>query len=215
MLKQEFDFIARGAPPGTARQLAFLLHGYGRNATIMEKVAEEIEKTMPGARILMVNAPEVCPSGDEAERRWFSVQGSMKDMGARVSQVAQRLNDFIDNQRDVLGLQDKDVALMGFSQGGGVALYTAFARPQPIGSIVAHSTLFFGSKPPASVSPTLFIYGDADESIPQLRFQDSISYLGQHVPDLTVHLVPGLRHKTSSESREILARYMAARMTPP
>lgn len=231
-LSSAFAYNARGAAPDRARQLVILLHGYGRSAALMEKVADAILDTLPTARIIMPEAPEKMdrpaderdnllrvPADVRApdglpERQWFDIRGDAAALRQRVAGVTARLNDFIDAQRDLLGLQDKDIALMGFSQGGAVALYTALSRAAEIRCVVGHSTIFVGQAAFRSRPPVLHIYGGADPEFSQQRFADTAAALAHFTDRLTVRKIDGLVHKTSAESRAAVARYIADSFRP-
>lgn len=241
--KSSFEYNSRIPQKGKARKLVFLLHGYGKNAALMDKLADEVAKRLPDAKIIMPHAPDNLDQPENEDdhflkvpddvkedndkgisdirRQWFSIafkdQDAMRD---EVLKIAKRLNKFIDQKRDDLGLNDGDIAIMGFSQGGGVALYSALLRKNPVGCLVAHSTIFMGEKGLKSKPPTLFLYGTADHEFTkdvastQAIYQESARQLALYLDDLTVKTVKDLTHKTNAESRRTLADYIADRLRP-
>ena len=228
-----YEFISRGPATGAPRKLIVLLHGYGRNAAFMEKMAEAILAELPDARIVMPMAPETMrrpddetgnllkvpgdvktPDGQGAELQWFDIQGGPEELRTRVIRAATRMNQFIDNQRDMLGLKDDDIAIMGFSQGGGVALYTALMRENKVRCVVGHSTIFLGDTTFKSRPPVLLVHGGADPEFPQKLFHQAEAAMRQYTDSLTARLVPGLGHTTNKESRGIVARYIRDAFKP-
>ncbi|QQG36159.1 MAG: hypothetical protein HYS17_11830 [Micavibrio aeruginosavorus] len=218
---------------GVVAQIVVLLHGYGRNAALMRKMAGEVAARLPQALILMPHAPEAYETpessegnvlsvpqqlrGEDAEegadglrRQWFSIDAAtLEDMRQKTMQAAGRVNEFLTQALAENGLSESDAALMGFSQGGAVALYAAYYRPVPVRCVAGHSTLFMGGDHMPSKPPTLYIYGLDDEEFSRQRFESGVRQLRAQIPNLTVEAVAGLRHTTNMQSRHIVADYIA------
>jgi len=230
--QHNLEYLQVAPKSGPVKQLVVLLHGYGRNASLMQKLADEVQARLPQALILMPHAPEEMEEhvGDDnvlrvpeqlrdddaqsfmpgTRRKWFSIRGaSLDELTHRILGVTDLINDFISASMAVHKLRDKDVALMGFSQGGVVALYTAYHRAQELACVVGHSTIFMQGMDLQSKPPTLYLYGLADEEFPPERYETAAAFVKAHVPDTTVRAVEGLRHTTNSESRAIVADFIA------
>jgi phospholipase/carboxylesterase len=231
-LRDIFQYVAWNPAAGPARQMVVLLHGIGTRGDIMLKQAQEVAAVLPHARIVAPHGPEpyappLRREGDllrapdmigvgpvEDPRQWFGIGGSLGDIREKLQGVAQKINEFIDNQRDITGVADKDIAIIGFSQGGGTALYTAFLRAQEIGAVVGHSTIFYAEPQMNSRPPTLFLYGDADRQFTQKAYQDAAAQVMSHVPDAEIRVVEELDHCTSRESRKIAAAFIRNHLAP-
>lgn len=240
--KSSFEFIARPPAKGQPQKLVFLLHGYGKNATLMEKMADAVAGLLPDAHIIMPHAPDLLEKPDDEDgnmlrmpsdvrddddsldsalkRQWFSIAFQDKaKMRTEILSVAARLNKFIDEQRDALGFADGDIAIMGFSQGGGVALYSAYLRDRDVACAIGHSTIFMGDEGLKSKPPTMLLYGKADDEFTQdikttqALYQDSARELALFIDDLTVKVIDGLGHTTSHNSRTIVADYIKDKLT--
>ncbi len=240
--KSSFDYISRKPQKGKAQKLVFLLHGYGKSADLMQKMADEVAKRLPQACIIMPHAPDFLqqPNNEDGNllkipddvrldndkdiasdlrRQWFSIAFQDKEaMRDEIIKVASKLNGFIDEKRDELGLSDGDIAVMGFSQGGGIALYSALLRDKEIGCLVGHSTIFVGDKGLKSKPPTLFLYGAADNEFTkdiqstQDFYQESARQLAMYLNDLTVKIIDGLTHKTNYKSRAVIADFIKKKL---
>lgn len=229
------DFISKGPLQEPAAKLVVLCHGYGYNASFMEKQADAILKEIPNALIIMPHAPEELNTPDDTalkvpqqvtdnreslsggqRRQWFSIEGGdLQAIHARSIAAAKKLNEFIDIKRDELGIQDSDIAMMGLSQGGNIAMNAAYLRKNTIACVVGHSTLVQVSPEFNSTPPTYYIYGDNDEEFTTEFYQGVADMLRQNGYELEVTEVPGLSHKTSEESREHVANYMKRKLNPP
>ncbi|MCM2343672.1 MAG: alpha/beta hydrolase [Alphaproteobacteria bacterium] len=238
-LRKRLEYLQRSPQSGPAEQVVVLLHGYGRNAALMQKMADEVAARLPRALIVMPQAPEIfeAPASDEGNalkvprqlrvddsdegdnglrRQWFSIRAATFDeMRHQLMQVAQQVNEFLSEVLDQNGLSESDAALMGFSQGGAVALYTAYYRPTPVKCVVGHSTLFMGGHHFLSQPPTLYVYGLDDEEFARPHFEDAARQLSVHIPDITVKALAGLRHTTNAQSRAVVADYMARHLKQP
>lgn len=227
-MKQEFEYIAKAPSSGQPKKLVFLFHGYGLDARAMQKMADILAEEIEDVLVIMPHAPERfrMPEADDNVlrvpeqligedsvlqygRQWFDITGSdLTDYRDPLYNLAERLNAFIDGLRDEHNLGDEDIAIMGFSQGGAVAAYTAMLRDKPVASLVAHSTVFLGGDSLNSIMPTLFIYGEADEEFKKHTYQEIIAHLKSYVPALEVESFSDLTHKTSDESRRAAAAFI-------
>lgn len=233
----DLDYISKGPTGGTARKLVVLCHGYGYNASFMEKQAEEILAKIPDALVIMPQAPEALSTpedggstlkipqqvtdnkedlSDEDRRQWFSIDGDdMEEIQERSLKAARKLNQLIDKKRNELGITDKDISIMGLSQGGNIALNAAYQRDNEIASVVGHSTLI-GIVPEFTSKPsTYYIYGDNDEEFDVSFYEGVAQIIQQYGAPLKTTEVAGLQHRTSAESRELVANYIKDQFNPP
>lgn len=235
------EYLAYGPQDGAADKLIILLHGYGRNGYYMEKMALAAREAVPGALVLAPHGLEALDKraiestdtdhflhvpqelqgeekGSALSRQWFRIDGQLDRLIPRLQQAAHRLNNFIDAQRDMLGITDRDIVVMGFSQGAGLALYTAFSRTTEIAGMICHSAIAIQQPDtdPGLVSKpqTLYLYGDQDGEFTQNRYHDTFNwvqdYTGNRATEITV---AGLGHFTNAESRHHCAEFMKKVLT--
>jgi phospholipase/carboxylesterase len=243
MNSEGFEYLTSGPVDGRAvTSLVLLLHGYGRNASYMQKMADAVRAVVPGALVLSLHGPEIMNNavmdndgdnhlhipgevivGDDGNqpqmmRQWFRIDGQREALIPRLDAVAGRLNAFIDTQRDHLSLSDSDIVLMGFSQGGGTALYTAYTRKTEIAALVSHSSIVIdkpgGNVALASKPKTLFLYGAEDPEFPQAVYERSFQWVQDYTGGGgTEIVVPELGHYTNSTSRKLCADYIQNALT--
>jgi phospholipase/carboxylesterase len=234
MSRKEFNYIAHGGAR-RPKKLVLLFHGYGVDASIMEKMAQEVLAQMPDARVICPQAPDVMdlPAGDtflpppeealrpppglrsDLQREWFSIALPPEQIHRKLTQTAEALNRFIDAERDRLGLQDSDIALMGFSQGGAVALYTGCLRRPPPACVVGHSSLILNTSGFSSRPPVLAIYGGADPTFSEEVYRAFLlEPLAGYLKDLTVRKFDAVGHSTTAETRRLAASFMKQKLMP-
>lgn len=188
---------------GSAKQLVVFLHGLGADGQDLISLSQAFGQVLPDAMFVSPNAPEPCDMAPFGYQ-WFSLQDrAYPAMLAGVEHAAPALNRFLDRQLDLLGLTDEDMALIGFSQGTMMALYSALRRPNCCGAIVGYSGALIApemllaeirSKPPVCL-----IHGDAD---PVVMFEAmGAAEIGLKAAGVSVetHARPGLGHGIDPE----------------
>src|SRR5215475_3019066 len=111
--------VAGGAP----RRLVILLHGLGADGNDLIGLQHYWGPLVPTAEFLSPNAPFPCDMAPYGYQ-WFSVQDrSPPAVLAGVRAAAPFLASFIDEALNARGLDDGDLALVGFSQGTMMSLY--------------------------------------------------------------------------------------------
>lgn len=169
-LPELFGPTQEPASGGPARQLVILCHGVGSDGHDLIGLAPYLAKVLPDAKFIAPNAPyafDQAPFGYQ----WFSLGDmSMANRLKGTEAVAPILDDFIDEQLAAHGLDEKDLALVGFSQGTMVSLHVGLRRNQPLAAIVGFSGMLIGAEQLAgeikSRPPVLLIHGDADDMVP-------------------------------------------------
>lgn len=151
---------------GRAKKLVVFLHGLGADGEDLISLGQVFGQVLPDAQFVSPNAPEPCDMAPFGHQ-WFSLQDrGYAAMLAGVEAAAPILNHFLDRQLEILGLTDEDMALIGFSQGTMMALYTALRRPECCAAVVGYSGALIAPETLgaeiASRPPVCLIHGDAD-----------------------------------------------------
>jgi phospholipase/carboxylesterase len=183
---------------GKAKQLIVLLHGYGSNGDDLISLAPFFAQALPDAEFLSPNAPfpcEIAPFGFQ----WFGFEGRTPEMllgGARLA--AEILDKFLDAELAKRGLTDRDLALVGFSQGTMMSLHVGPRRQNRIGGILGFSGSLIApnllgselkSKP-----PVLLIHGTADQVVPYGALAQAEKALKDAGVPIETESRPGLPH---------------------
>ena len=105
--------------PPTPLHLVLLFHGVGSNAPDLAPLGEALAPHLPDAVIVSVQAPDAAGRG----WHWFSVQGVTEaDRPARVAAAMPGFVQTVQRWQEAAALAPAQTTLIGFSQGGTVAL---------------------------------------------------------------------------------------------
>ena len=183
------------ASKATPKQLVILCHGLGADAHDLIDLGHAWSHACPDAIFASVHAPFQHDSG--FGRQWWSVADrSPPVMEAGVRTAAPYLHTFIDSALERLSLSD--YAIMGFSQGAMVALFTGLRRkaaPKAIlgfsGALMAPQTL---AAELANRTPVLLVHGEDDDVVPAAKSRDAESQLRAAGVPVDAHFIPRLGH---------------------
>lgn len=191
--------IAGGAP----RQLIILLHGVGADGNDLISLSQAIGQKLPHAHFVAPNAPEPCDMAPMGYQ-WFSLQDrNPETMLAGIQQSVPLLNTFIDAELRKAGLDDRNLALLGFSQGTMMSLYIAPRRAKQMAGVLGYSGALLGSDKLAedvvSKPPIFLIHGDADPVVPVQALHAAVAALQAADIPVQWNVRPGLPHGIDPE----------------
>ena len=124
------------------------------------------------------------------------------------------LHAFLDQERDQHGLQDRDVALIGFSQGTMLSLHVGLRRAAPLAGIVGFSGALLGGETLAqeitSPTPIQLIHGDSDEMVPALAMFHAAGALGHAGLPVGFHVSAGTGHGIAPDGIEVATAFLTS-----
>lgn len=157
---------------GKAKQMVIFLHGYGANGDDLLGIGEEWKEALPDTVFLGPHAPDICEASPYGYQ-WFSIReidGKAFERDKMVEHVAPVLNAYIDEQLQKWGVPENKLAVVGFSQGAMMAMYTMPRRKAACAGVIGYSGILLdaaGLKGAGVVKmPVLAIHGDADSIVP-------------------------------------------------
>lgn len=183
---------------GKPDKLVILCHGYGSNGDDLISLVPHLKKALPNAVYVSPHAPELtfgAPNGFQ----WFALSSlSQEERLVGTLKAAPTLDNFVDQELEKYGLENKDLILVGFSQGTMMSLHVGLRRSSDIAGIVAFSGAMtmaddwqdeITSKP-----PVLLIHGDVDAVVSvELMHQAYLALLGIGI-EAGKHVSKGMGH---------------------
>jgi phospholipase/carboxylesterase len=186
------------ASGGRPTRLVILLHGLGADGNDLIGLAPYWARLLPTTEFLSPNAPFPCdmvPYGYQ----WFSSQDrNPAAVLAGVRAAAPFLDAFIETALAERGLDDSDLALVGFSQGTMMSLFVGLRRAKPAAGILGFSGRLLAPELLASElrsrPRTFLVHGTDDPLVPYESLaaaQTALIEAGVPVETLTC---PGIGH---------------------
>src|SRR6266540_459840 len=192
--------VFRFAPPQEHKtnHLFVFLHGCGATAQSMIPIAFKFQARFPSAALVL-------PSGFDPDARggvaqdWYPTRGlNCDNHGERVAAVLPDVEDLVRREQTNFSVPASRTVLIGFSQGGTVAL-EAVKAPGIAGAVVAFSSRFAQTPGRGSriASRIHLVHGEVDSVVSRVYAERAARVLaGLHVP-VTLDIVEDLGHALS------------------
>jgi phospholipase/carboxylesterase len=119
------------AAPGLSRTIV-LLHGFGADEHDLLPIAHELD---PRLRVVSLRAPVSLGGG---ARAWFNLVMGPRGMSFDEAEVRAGLRAATEAVEEIAATSPRPI-LLGFSQGGGMALGVALTRPELAGPVLSFS----------------------------------------------------------------------------
>jgi phospholipase/carboxylesterase len=186
------------AAGGTPKQLVVLCHGLGADGRDLIDLAPAWGGALPQAAFAAPDAPEPCDMGPMG-RQWFSLANRAPAvMASEIKRARPALDAFIDSELARLGLPVTAYALMGFSQGAMMVLYTGLRRENPPRAILAYSGALVApdllAAEAKNSAPVLLVHGIADSVVEVARSEGAELALRKAGVPVKARFTRGLDH---------------------
>lgn len=185
-----------------ARRLFVFLHGSGSTPQAMIPVAFRFQERFPSAALVL---PKGSTTAGNDSRDWFATRGlSEANRQSRVDEILPEFDELVRREQARSGVTSSATALIGFSQGGTVALEAVKANSQLAGAVVAYGSRFAtlprnGAHLQSSIH---LVHGEFDSVVSQVHAERAARVLTHmHVPvtlDIIEHLGHALTHDAVS-----------------
>ncbi|MFV0373412.1 alpha/beta hydrolase [Microbacterium sp.] len=191
------------------RPLLVLLHGYGSDERDLFGLAPHL----PAAFVIASVRAPLSPPFPAPGWSWYPIEGlDGRDPGA-ITVAAQRVLGWLDAEAGGAA----SVGLLGFSQGGAVALQALRLRPEGLAfavnlaGYVAEGALPTDADLKRVRPPVFWGRGARDDVIPADRIEHTVLWLPDHV-ELSGRVYEGLTHSVSQDELDDVTTFLAKRL---
>jgi len=199
--------------------LVVACHGATANPYQFRHAIRAWRKLLPNAAFLLPIAPARDAGGRllrlaraiSGRHSWFSLDDrSIEAMRNASRPAAAALNALIDKELQRLGLTGNDLFLVGFSQGGMLALSAGLNRAIAPRGIAAAAAALLETATPHNKAPVCLVHGDADTIVSPDLSRTAESTLREHGLDVTAHYLPCVGHALSPEATAQIGAFLVA-----
>ena len=195
---------ARSGPvlPQPARHLFVFLHASGADARSMIPAAFKYQGRFPSAALVVPSGFSLYRKTPES-KQWFSTKDlSTENHMDRVSAILPRIEQLVRREQTNHRVPSERTVLIGYSQGGTVALEAVKAFPELAGAVVAYSARF-AQLPKSGTrmdSRIHLVHGGYDSVVSRVYAERAARALaGLHVP-VTLDIIEDLGHALTHEA---------------
>lgn len=196
------------------KKIVFLLHGYGSNGNDLISLAPDLVSNNNDVLFVSPHAPHPCEMGFGESFQWFSLlDRSEKAMTEGAYSACEILYEFVQEVILKYSVKIEDCALLGFSQGSMMTMYTTISKQLPFACILCFSGKFLRpSLKPSEVGeipPALIVHGELDEVVPVgCANEAKIKLVNYHSKEVDLHLRPHLGHGIDLEGIELAKKFL-------
>ena len=188
-------------PEHRTNHLFVFLHGCGATAQSMVPIALQFQARFPSAALVVPSGFDPDARGGAAQE-WYPTRGlTIDNHRERVAAVLPDVDDLVRREQTHFGVPAGRTVLIGFSQGGTVAL-EAVKAPGLAGAVVAFASRY--ARLPATdarISSRIhLVHGEFDSVVSRVYAERAARVLsGLHVP-VTLDIVEDLGHALSRQA---------------
>jgi phospholipase/carboxylesterase len=194
------------------KNIIVLFHGYGGDGKDISMLTLNWKRHLPNTVFICPNGHEKCdlnPSGYQ----WFDLTKDDSNYILNESMKAEKkINKFLSEVREEYKLDNKQICLVGFSQGCMMSINIGLATEKPFNCIVGFSgkiidkdNLKIRKKSPANI---LLIHGDLDDVVSPTYLLEAKDFLLREKINVETHLIKNCGHHIPIEASSLALNYI-------
>lgn len=203
-------YIQKPASGGQPKKIVVLLHGYGSNGRDLISLAPYWQKAVPDAVFVSPDAPFPCEIGFGYQ--WFSLaEYTPEKLLSGAQEASPVLDAYLDSILSEYKLADADLAMVGFSQGTMMSLYSGPRRKHQIAGILGYSGALIGEEglDGKNRPPIRLIHGESDSVVPVSSYHKAVEILSEKGFKVSGHTTPNLDHSIDEKGIESGAEFLS------
>ena len=197
---------------GEIKNAIILLHGYGGDGKDISMLSLSWKKHLPNTIFICPNGHERClinPSGFQ----WFDLsKDDPKYILEESIKAEYKLIKFIDEVKDKFNLENRNICLVGFSQGTMMSINLGLTSKKEYNSVIGFSGKIINKEDlnlRKKVSTnTLLIHGDADQVVPPHFLLEAKDFFIRNNIPIQTHLIKNCDHHIPVEASSIALSYI-------
>lgn len=200
---------------GSIKRIVVMLHGVGSNGDDLACLAPVLAEALPDTLFFSPNGiqPYDMAPPEFQGYQWFSLSNRSPHLLLQgASEAASIVNPALDELLSQYNLTNKDLALLGFSQGTMTSLYCALHRSENIAGVVGFSGALIGADVHphhyTSKPPICLIHGEEDMVVPFSAMTHAYNTLTSASVSVETHARPLLAHTIDMEGIDIAKAFL-------
>ena len=203
------------------QKAVIMLHGYGSNGNDLISIAPYMAESLPNTVFYAPDAPMICETG----YKWFDLDeyaantvyeqfDYLQRLMEKAKPVLPTIFDFIQLVMKKHTLKANQIVLMGFSQGGLMALMSGILYEKCLSCIIGCSAIPIAINNALSLKevknkpPVLLTHGTADDVVPFIGMQISQNTLTNIGCKVQTHIVDGMGHEMDDSCVNAMIKFI-------
>ena len=224
MLSDSISYVS--SKESDIQKAVIMLHGYGSNGNDLISLAPIVAKKMPNTIFYSPDAPIKFEYG----YKWFDLDNFadasvyehfdyLQELTKKAKTVLPTIFDFINKIKQEHNLKSNQITLMGFSQGGLLALMSGLLYKGCLSGVIGASAIPVSINSALSLDevknkpPVLLTHGMADDVVSFVGMQISQNTLKNIGCEVKTYAVPGMGHQVDNGCIDAMVKFVNSKLT--